>query len=93
MVYVIAASSLRRALGNLNNADRQPVNDFVIGILSLSINPFVKNNIRLSYHLEHGLLKEKFNIVIWHDAINNSLTAHHPNNFNSITPKQLLPFY
>ena len=33
---------------------------------------FVKtNNLSSSYSFEHGLLGEQFNIVGWHDAINN----------------------
>ena len=92
-VYAIAARFLSRAYHAFDNADRQPLNELVIKNFSISINHFVKNNNSgLSYHFEHGLLKEKSNIVICYNAINNSFTAHHSNNFNSITPKQLATF-
>ena len=40
------------------------------------------------FQLDHYLLN-RTDIVIWHDAVNNSISRHRSNNFNSLTPNQL----
>ena len=40
------------------------------------------------YQLDHYLLNRN-DIVIWHDAVNNSISRHRSNNFNALTPNQL----
>ena len=35
-------------------------------------------------------LKEKNNIVIWHDVLNNSISRHESNNFQALTVSQLI---
>ena len=40
------------------------------------------------YQLDHYLLNQT-DIVIWHDAVNNSISRHCSDNFNALTPNQL----
>ena len=86
MINVIGARSLKRALQNLGFDNRNTLGNFITAIPSLSLNPHVQSHtLKLSFLLDHGILKNTNQLVIWHDILNNSLTP-----INQIT-KQLLP--
>ena len=81
MINVIGASSLKRALQNLDFDNRNTLGNFITAIPSLSLNPFVQSDtLKLSFLLDHGILKNTNQLVIWHDILNNSLTPHKSNN-------------
>ena len=59
-------------------------------ILGLSFNHNAVNFRKTCpYHLDH-YLSNRNEVVIWHDAVNNSISQHHSNNFNALTPNQLM---
>ena len=90
MVNVVGGSSLKRALHNLVFDDRKPLQNNITAISSLSLNPYAQSyTFKLSFLLDHGLLKNKNHLVIWHDILNKSLTPHKSNNNTALTPKEL----
>ena len=90
MINVVGASSLKRALQNLDFDNRNTLGNFITAILSLSLNPYVQSDtLKLSFLLDHGILKNTKQLVIWHDILNNSLTPHKSNNNTALTPKEL----
>ena len=90
MINIIGASSLKRALQNLDFDNRNTLGNFITAIPSLSLNPYVQSDtLKLSFLLDHGILKNTNQLVIWHDILNNSLTPHKSNNNTALTPKEL----
>ena len=92
MVHILGASSLSRVIEKFDNSKRT-LKKTITAILGLSFNQNNKNDLKVISTLlpKERLLKisrkEKF--IIWHDAVNNSLSRH-PSNFNTrLTPKQL----
>ena len=76
MVYVIGASSLRRAIDKAPTSIRKSIQGKVFAVLGLSFHPTAKNpNKQLQNLLKNGLKSCK-KIVIWHDLVNNSLSSH-----------------
>ena len=64
-------------------------NDY--GAPSLSLNPNVKNlSLNLQNLFDKKPLRNRNNIVLWHDVINNSITPHKSKNNHPLTIKQLL---
>ena len=55
----------------------------------LSLNPKTKNPKTIVQYLLSKDLKEKKNIVIWLDVLNNSISRHDSNNFQALTVPQL----
>ena len=63
----------------------------VYGVPSLSLNPNVKNvSLNMQNLFDKKPLRNRNNIVLWHDVINNSITPHNSNNDHPLTIKQLL---
>ena len=90
MIIVTGASSLKRALQNLDFDNRNPLGNSITAIPSLSLNPYVQSDtLKLSLLLDHGIPKNTNQLVIWHDILNNSLTPHKSNNNTALTPKEL----
>ena len=92
MVHILGASSLSRVIEKVDNSKRTLKTKTAIP--GLSFNQNNKNDLKVILTLlSKGRLskiskKEKF--IIWHDAVNNSLSRH-PSNFNTrLTPKQLI---
>lgn len=82
MVYVIGASSLEGALATLTEKQKNRIKGSVKAIKGLSFNPLTKDpKKRVQFYLSGELAGQK-NIVIWHDVLNNSVSAHSSNNFN-----------
>ena len=88
MINVIGASSLKRAFQNLDFDNRNTLGNFITAIPSLSLNPYVqRDTLKLSLPLDHGILKNTNQLVIWHDILNNSLTPIYQ--ITALTPKEL----
>ena len=97
MVYVIGASSLRRAIDKAPTSIRKSIQGKVFAVPGLSFHPTAKNpNKQLQNLLKKGLKSCK-KIVIWHDLVNNSLSSHRSNGNRNCSPdvfiKILEPFF
>ena len=90
MIHIVGASSLKRALDDLDEDLQNALSTVVTAIPSLSLNPNVADtSLRLDHLLERGYLKNQSNLVLWHDLLNNSLTKHHTNKDTAIEPSDL----
>ena len=90
MINVIGASSLKRALQNLDFDNQNKLGNFITPIPSLNLNPYVQSDtLKLSFLLVQGILRNTNQLVIWHDILNNSLIPHKSNNTTALTPKEL----
>ena len=88
-MFILAASSLHHALKKLSPALQKRVSQSCLAIPGLSFNHNAVNVRKTcQYQLDHYLLNQN-DIIIWHDAVNNSISRHRSNNFNSLTPNQL----
>ena len=90
MVFILAASSLNHALETLNPEEKTRYNDKVFSLPGLSLNKNTKNPRKIVQNLLSKDLKEKNNVVIWHDVLNNSISRHDSNNFQALTVPQLI---
>ena len=90
MINVIGASSLKRALQNLDFDNQNTLWNFITAIPSLSLNPYVRSDtLKLFFLMDHGIFKKMNQLVIWHDILNNALTPHKSNNNTALTPKRV----
>ena len=62
----------------------------IFSIPGLSLNKNTKNPRKIVQNLLSKDLKEKNNIVIWRDVLNNSISRHESNNFQALTVSQLI---
>ena len=90
MVFIIAASSLDHALETLSPEKRDQYKEKIFSIPGLSLNPHTKNPKKNVQNLLSKDLKDKNNVVIWHDVINNSISRHDSNNFNALSVPDLI---
>ena len=90
MVFILAASSLDHALETLTLEEKSRYNDKVFSIPGLSLNRNTRNPKKKFQNLLSKDLKEKKNIVIWHDVLNNSISRHDSNNFEALTVSQVI---
>ena len=81
MVFILAASSLNHALETLSTEEKTRYDDKIFSIPGLSLNKNTKNPRKIVQNLFSKDLKEKNNIVIWHDVLNNSISRHESKNF------------
>ena len=88
-MFILAASSLYHALKIFSPALQKRVSQSCLAIPGLSFNHNAVNVRKTcQYQLDRYLLN-RTDIVIWHDAVNNSISRHRSNNFNALTPNQL----
>ena len=90
MVFIIAASSLDHALKTLTLEEQTSYNDKIFSIPGLSLNKNTRNPKKIVQNLLPADVKEKKNIVIWHNVLNNSISRHDSNNFQALTVPQLI---
>ena len=90
MVFILAASSLNHALATLTPEEKERYKDKIFSVPGLSLNPNTKNHRKIVQNLLAKDLKEKKDIVIWHDVLNNSISRHDSNNFQALTVSQLI---
>ena len=93
MVFIVSASVLSHTLYPKEHKNfyvkRQLISKptlerykkFIYCVPGLSCHPRAKNPQKTVQHVLGRLYPEANNVIIWHDAINNTLSAH-PNNFN-----------
>ena len=88
-MFILAASSLHHALKIFSPASQKRVSQSCLAIPGLSFNHNAVNVCKTcQYQLDHYFLN-RTDIVIWLDAVNNSISRHRSNNFNALTPYQL----
>ena len=85
MVFILAASSLHHAIETLTPDEKERYESKIFSIPGLSLTPLTKNPKKIVQNLLSKDLKDKNNIVIWHDVINNSISRHHSNNFCALS--------
>ena len=90
MVFILAASSLHHALDTLACNERERYKDKIFSIPGLSLNPYTKNPRKIVQNLVSKDLKDKKNLVIWHDVLNNSISSHDSNNFHALSVSELI---
>ena len=90
MVFILAASSLHHAIETLTPDKKERYKEKIYSIPGLSLNPNTKNPRKIVQNLLAKYLKEKKDIVIWHDVMNNSISRLNSNNFQALTVPQLI---
>ena len=90
MVFIVAASSLHHALETLTAEKKGPFKHKIYIIPGLSRNPSTKNPRKTVQNLLSKDLKDKKDIVIWHDILNNSISKHDSNNFGALSVLDLI---
>lgn len=88
-MFVLGASSLDDGLASLNIRTRKQLKKTVLAIRGLSLNPFAKNERKTVQFYLNGSLKGQ-QIVIWHDAVNNSVSKHPSNNNRPLSAPELV---
>ena len=76
MVYVLAASSVHHAIDAFNSQQQSKYKDKVYAIPSLCLNPYAKNSRKIVQVLFPTSLKDKTEVIVWHDVLNNSICRH-----------------
>ena len=90
MVFILAASSLHHVLETLSPEQKDRFKDKTYTIPGLSLNPNTKNPKKVVQNLLSKDLKDKKDIVIWHDVLNNSISKHDSNNFRALSVFDLI---
>ena len=88
MLFIVGARSLSRTIGILHEPQYSRHVKSSITEPGLSFKAFMQRKTvkyKLSIEYPH---EEK--VIIWHDAINNSLTPHHNNNHNPLSAQELI---
>ena len=90
MVFILGASSLDHALRKLPTLSQKRVKDtcFTKPDLKLTFNARDSQK-TIKYYLHH-YLSHRSDLVIWHDAINNSMSRHSSNNKRKLSSDQLV---
>ena len=90
MVFILAASSLHHAIETLTPEKKEQFKEKTHTIPGLSLNPNTKNPKKIVQNLLSKDLKDKKDIVIWHDVLNNSISKHDSNNFRALSVLDLI---
>ena len=89
MVFILGASSLVHALRILSALSQKRVKETCFTKPGLIFNFNARDSQKtIQYYLQHFLSNRK-DLVIWHDAINNSISKHRSNNNLSLSTGQL----
>ena len=89
MVFILGASSLGHALRILSAPSQKRVKETCFTKPGLTFNFNASDSQKtIQYYLHHFLSNRK-DLVIWHDAINNSISKHRSNNNRSLSTDHL----
>ena len=80
MVYILGASSLDHALRKLPVPSQKRVQDTCFTNPGLSLNFNARDSQKTIQYYLHHYLSHRNDLVIWHDAINKSISRHRSNN-------------
>ena len=82
--------SLYTSFRKTNRRKKDHFKDKIYTIPGLSLNPNTKNPRKIVQNLFSKDLKDKKDIVIWHDVLNNSISKHDSNNFRALSELDLI---
>ena len=89
MVFILGASSLDHALRILSAPSQKRVKDTCFTKPGLSLNFNARDSQKTIQYYLHHYLSHRNDLVIWHDATNNSISGHRSNNNRSLSTDQL----
>ena len=89
MVFILGASSLFHAINSLPKNSQNRYTSTVFSLPDLSLNPFAANYRKTVQYQLDNVFRHRSDIIIWHDAINNSLTSHRTNNYRELALPEL----
>ena len=93
MVFIVGASCFERAIKVAPFALKSFICRKSISLGGLSLNPNSRNHFKnLGFLLDKGSPKQKNDIVLWHDVINNTITSHKSNDNCPLALEELLKF-
>ena len=92
MVFILGASSLDHALRKLSAPSQKRVKETCFTKPGLSFNSNARDSHKTIQFYLHYFLWNWKDLVIWHDAINNSISKHRSNNYRSLSTDQLKSF-
>ena len=90
MVFILGASSLDHALRKLPAPSQKRVKDACFTKPSLSLNLNARDSQKTIQYYLHHYLSHRYDLVIWHDAINNSIRRHRSNNNRKLSSEQFV---
>ena len=90
MVYILAASSVHHAIDPFRPEKQSRYKDKIYAIPSLCLNPYAKNPNKIVQILLRTNLKDKTEIVVWHDELNTRICRHKSNNYRPISVPDLI---
>ena len=90
MIFILRASSLDHALRKLTAPSQKLVKDTCSTKPVLSLNFNARDSQRAIQYYLHHYLSQRNDFVIWHDAINNSISMHRSNNNRKLSSEQLV---
>ena len=90
MVFILGASSLDHALRKLPAPSQKRVKDTCFTKPGLSLNFKVRDSQKTIQYYLHHYLSHRNELVIWHDAINNSISRHRNNINRKLSSEQLV---
>ena len=89
MVFILGASSLDHALRILSAPSQKRVRETCFTKPGLSFNFNARDSQKTIQYYLHPFLSNRKDLVIWHDAINNSISKHRSNNNRSLSTDHL----
>ena len=89
MMYILAASSVHHAIDALSSEQQSKSKDKIYAIPSLSLNPYAKNPRKIVQNLLSKDLKDRTEIVVWHDVLNNSICRIKSHNYRPVSVPDL----
>ena len=89
MVFILGSNSLDHALRELSAASQKRVKETCLTKPGLSFNFNTRESQKTNQYYLHPFLSNRKDLVIWHDAINNSISKHRSNNNRSLSTDQL----
>ena len=93
-IYGIYASSLDRTLNSIPYRQQKLFRRCCYFLPGLSFNNNAKNSLKdLQNFLNRGILSRSRDSIIWHNLINNSISAHRSNNNQPFTTSQLIEIF
>ena len=92
MVFIIGASSLNATIGRIPYKFRRKLFGRTYSLGGLSFNWNAKNPLKVLQNLLTGrrILARKYEVIIWLDIMNNSISKHRSNNYTAISVEKLL---
>ena len=88
--FILADSSLHHAIETLSPEQKDRIKDKINTMPGLSLNPNTKNPKKIVQNLLSEDLKDKKDIVIFQDVLNNSISKHDSNNFRALSVLELI---